>query len=86
MGIDVALIQPAFGAGDVRKLNICTPPLGLAYIAAFLREHGHRVTIIDAEVEQLNNEQIAQRAKNGPCRHNNDGTNLQLSPCAREPH
>jgi radical SAM superfamily enzyme YgiQ (UPF0313 family) len=64
MGIDVALIQPAFGAGDVRKLNICTPPLGLAYIAAFLREHGHRVTIIDAEVEQLNNEQIAQRAKN----------------------
>ena len=64
MGIDVALIQPAFGAGDVRKLNICTPPLGLAYMAAFLREHGHRVTIIDAEVEQLNNEQIAQRAKN----------------------
>jgi hypothetical protein len=64
MGIDVALIQPAFGAGDVRKLNICTPPLGLAYIAAFLRDRGHHVRIIDAEVEQLNNEQIAQRVKN----------------------
>jgi radical SAM superfamily enzyme YgiQ (UPF0313 family) len=47
----------------VQKLNICTPPIGLAYIAAFLREHGHRVTIIDAEVEQLNSEQITQQAQ-----------------------
>jgi radical SAM superfamily enzyme YgiQ (UPF0313 family) len=47
----------------VRKLNVCGPPIGLAYIAAFLREHGHRVTIIDAEVEQLNSEQVAQQAR-----------------------
>jgi len=62
MGIDVALIQPAFGAGDVRKLNICTPPLGLAYIAAFLRDRGHHVRIIDAEVEQQ--QRIAQGYEN----------------------
>ncbi len=53
MGIDVALIQPKFSTGEVRKLNICSPPIGLAFIAGFLRGHGHRVTIIDAEVEQL---------------------------------
>jgi len=38
--------------------------MGLAYIASFLREHGHHVTIIDAEVEQLNDEQIAQEVRN----------------------
>jgi len=38
MGIEVALIHPPFGKGDVRKLNICSPPLGLAYLGAFLRE------------------------------------------------
>ncbi|MGZ4926334.1 MAG: B12-binding domain-containing radical SAM protein [Halobacteriota archaeon] len=62
MGIDVVLIQPPFGAGEVRKLNICAPPMGLAYIGALLREHGHHVTIIDAEVEQWNIDQIAQQA------------------------
>ena len=63
MGIDVALIQPRFGTGAVQKLNICTPPIGLAYIAAFLQKHDHRVTIIDAEVEQLSSEQIVQQAR-----------------------
>ncbi len=63
MGINVVLIHPPFSGGDVRKLDICVPPIGLAYIAAFLREHGHRVTIIDADVERLNNEQITQRAQ-----------------------
>ena len=47
----------------MRTLNISAPPIGLAYIGAFLRDHGHNVTIIDAEVEQLNNEQIAQQAE-----------------------
>ena len=63
MGIDVALIHPPFGKGDVRKLNICSPPMGLAYIGAFLREHGHRVAIIDAEVERLSNTQIMERVQ-----------------------
>jgi anaerobic magnesium-protoporphyrin IX monomethyl ester cyclase len=59
MGITVALIHPPFGKGDVKKLNICSPPMGLAYIGAFLRKYGHRVGIIDAEVEQLDKAQIA---------------------------
>jgi radical SAM superfamily enzyme YgiQ (UPF0313 family) len=63
VGINVTLIQPPCRTGAVRKLNICTPPVGLAYIAAFLRENGHRVTIIDAEVEQLSSEQIAQQTR-----------------------
>ncbi len=54
MGIDVVLIQAAFGAGEVRALNSSASPIGRAYIAAFLRGHGHHVTILDAEVEQLN--------------------------------
>ncbi len=63
MGIEVALIHPPFGKGDVRKLNICSPPLGLAYLGAFLREHGHHVAIIDAEVERLSNTQIMERVQ-----------------------
>jgi anaerobic magnesium-protoporphyrin IX monomethyl ester cyclase len=58
---DIALIHPPFGKGDVRKLDICSPPMGLAYIAAFLRGSGYRVSIIDAEVERLNYPQIVDR-------------------------
>jgi len=61
VGLDVALIHPPFGKGDVRKLDICSPPIGLAYIGAFLRESDHRVFIIDAESERLNEAQILER-------------------------
>jgi radical SAM superfamily enzyme YgiQ (UPF0313 family) len=61
VGLDIALVHPPFGKGDVRKLDICSPPVGLAYIAAFLRESGHRVSIIDAEIERLNEAQILKR-------------------------
>jgi radical SAM superfamily enzyme YgiQ (UPF0313 family) len=61
VGLDIALIHPPFGKGDVRKLGICSPPIGLAYIGAFLRESGHRVSIIDAESERLNKAQILER-------------------------
>jgi hypothetical protein len=63
MGIKITLIQPQFGTEDVSELDVCTPSIGLAYIAAFLRNHGHNVTIIDAEVEQVNNEQTVQQAE-----------------------
>jgi radical SAM superfamily enzyme YgiQ (UPF0313 family) len=61
VGLDIALIHPPFSKGDVRKLDICSPPLGLAYIGAFLRESDHRVSIIDAEIERLNKAQILER-------------------------
>jgi len=63
VGIAVALVQPPFSNGDVRKLNICSPPVGLAYLGAFLRAHGHRVAIIDAEVDRLSNAQITERVQ-----------------------
>lgn len=37
-------------------------PLGLAYVAAFLKKHGHRVEVIDAEAEELSMAEIAARA------------------------
>jgi anaerobic magnesium-protoporphyrin IX monomethyl ester cyclase len=61
VGLDIALIHPPFGKGDVRKLDICSPPIGLAYIGAFLRESDHRVSIIDAEIERLDKAQILER-------------------------
>ncbi len=56
-------MHPPLRTGDVKKLDICTPPIGLAYIGAYLRQHGHRVRIIDAEVEKLGIKQIAERVK-----------------------
>ncbi len=56
-------MHPPLKAGDVKKLDICMPPIGLAYIGAYLREHGHRVRIIDAEVEKLGLKQIAEKVK-----------------------
>jgi radical SAM superfamily enzyme YgiQ (UPF0313 family) len=57
----VALINPPLPSGDVTaKLNICTPPLGLAYIASYLREHGHSVTIIDAQVDKSSTEALVR--------------------------
>ncbi|MGA7075755.1 MAG: radical SAM protein [Halobacteriota archaeon] len=61
MGLDIALIHPRFGKGDVRKLDICSPPIGLAYIGACLRKSDYRVSIIDAEIERLTNTQIVER-------------------------
>lgn len=35
------------------RLGIRTPPLGLAYLAAVLREHGHKVKILDHSVQEV---------------------------------
>lgn len=37
------------------------PPLGIAYIAAFLREHGVQVGILDADSEELGLQQVRER-------------------------
>ncbi|HYA61108.1 MAG TPA: radical SAM protein [Candidatus Acidoferrum sp.] len=62
---EVVLINPPLSGGDVTaKLNICTPPLGLAYIASYLREHGHKVTIIDTQVDPFSGDALIQTVQN----------------------
>ncbi len=50
----ICLINPA-GIKSVTSLQMHTPnpPIGLAYIAAAVREAGHRVTVIDAAAEAM---------------------------------
>src|SRR3954454_6506691 len=58
----VAFINPP--AADVhlfgQKANF-ESPLGLAMLAAYVRQHGHEPTIIDAAAEELSEEQVVQR-------------------------
>ena len=62
---EVVLINPPLSNGDVTaKLNICTPPLGLAYIASYLREHGHKVTILDTQVDPLSEDTLVRTVQN----------------------
>ena len=50
--MNILLINPPSIAAYYR-LGIKLPPLGLAYLAAVLREHGHEVTIIDLAGEDV---------------------------------
>lgn len=47
-----------FPPASILPFNIkgASPPLGIAYLAAFLRENGHRVQILDAVAEGFDNE------------------------------
>jgi len=54
----VLLIQPNFDA------HIVHPPLGLGYLAAYLEEKGHEVTIFDATLKNASLEQILLAIKN----------------------
>lgn len=47
--MNIVLIQPP--VQDFYQTRIRTQPLGLAFLAAALREHGHRVTILDSQSE-----------------------------------
>ncbi len=47
----VLLVRPP--RRDAWDLGLAVPPLGLAYLAAALREAGHRVAILDARAEGL---------------------------------
>ncbi|MCD6506160.1 radical SAM protein [Candidatus Poribacteria bacterium] len=49
--MQVLLLNPPFPSG-FRKVGISLPPLGLAYIASVLRKAGHRVRIVDLDVER----------------------------------
>jgi anaerobic magnesium-protoporphyrin IX monomethyl ester cyclase len=45
------------------KQGVVLPPLSLAYLAATLRGHGHEVTVLDANVLDLTEDQIARELK-----------------------
>jgi len=56
----VVLINPPMTPervyGDFSDWGGVSPPTGLCYIAAVLREHGYRVAIIDAEAQRLDDQ------------------------------
>ncbi len=50
--MNILLVNPPSRAGYYR-VGIKLPPLGLAYLAAVLQEHGHGVKIVDLAVEDI---------------------------------
>jgi len=59
----IVLINPNANVEVVRKLDISTPPLGLGYLAAVLRERGFKVRIIDDLVEKIGIDGIVRKIK-----------------------
>ncbi len=64
----VQLIYPAFheaAADGVKEsyLSAVLPPLGMLYVAAQVEKAGYNVRVIDAEAEQLSNDQTIQLVK-----------------------
>lgn len=53
----IALIQPYF------HTHIATPPLGLGYLAAYLRSSGHEVKIYDCVVSETKNKELVELLK-----------------------
>lgn len=47
----VLLVSPK-GSNIYAKMKVALPPLGIAYLAAVIREKGHKVKIIDRSIEQ----------------------------------
>ena len=62
--MDVLLVSPpqSFEQGNVwRKIKGCTPPLGLALLAAVLERAGHGVGILDCNAERLGDQGLRRR-------------------------
>ena len=60
----IVLLNPNADVEVIRRLDISTPPLGLAYLAASLREAGFKVKIIDNIVEKLSFEELLKKIRN----------------------
>ena len=57
----ISLISPPdFGSKYREFLGMIVPPLGLAYIAAVLEQHGYKVSIIDSPALNLTYKDIAK--------------------------
>lgn len=68
MSIKVLLIQPPLWPHELytrgsRATASLLPPLGLAYLAAFLEEQGHHVEIMDGIVAPVALDELARRAQ-----------------------
>ncbi|MBO8183688.1 MAG: radical SAM protein [Archaeoglobus sp.] len=59
----ITLINPNANVEVVKRLDISTPPLGLGYLAAMLRERGFKVKIIDDLVERLSFSDLLSKIK-----------------------
>ncbi len=59
----ITLINPNASVEVVKRLDISTPPLGLGYLAASLREAGFRVKILDDLVENLSLNEVLRRVR-----------------------
>lgn len=60
----ITFLNPNANVEVVRKLEFSTPPLGLGYLGAVLRERGFRVRIIDDLVEKLSFYELIKKIKN----------------------
>ena len=68
MSAGVLLIQPPLKPEELytrgsRATASLLPPLGLAYVAAYLKARGHRVRVLDGIVEPLSLEEICAIAR-----------------------
>lgn len=68
MSIDILLVNPVFLSQDEAERELMSPyfPLGLLYLAAFLREHGFEVEIFDGTFMEGNQDFIDALAKFEP--------------------
>ena len=61
----VVFIQPHWfdktSKNDVKSIHSITPPLGVLYLAACIKEDGHKSMLIDALAENLSVEQVKSR-------------------------
>jgi len=59
----ILLVNPPFSYGPLESTSPRCPPLGLAYIASYLENFGHKVKILDAFALNLNMKEIAEQIK-----------------------
>jgi len=63
--VEVVLIDPpnrvvSLSQNEARETSPCYPPIGLAYLAAILRENGVQVRIIDAKSLRMTHEELSK--------------------------
>ena len=64
--LDVLLVNPGYVMRERNmwsKINPCFPPLGLAFIAAFLESKGVKVDILDTGAEEITVENLGEKTK-----------------------